>query len=189
VGKPTANGQMFTLENAIGSAFMICTSSATIGNSQCAVDNGADWTGYSDAGTTLSYDFNASNGTALFTGTVTGGGILSNAALGVGYTTGAGGTVTQITSRTTGVTLNKAAGAITLFTGAGSATPATFTVTDSAVSAADTITLSVKSATNIYLALVTAVAAGSFNVTFYTTGGTSSDAPVLNFAVVKGATS
>ena len=31
--------------------------------------------------------------------------------------------------------------------------------------------------------------AGSFNVTFFTTGGTATDTPVFSFAVIKGATS
>lgn len=106
----------------------------------------------------------------------------------LGYGTGAGGTVTQATSRTTGVTLNKPSGAITLFTAAGSATAASFTVTNSVVAATDTIVLSVKSGTNKYLTFVTAVAAGSFEITFQTTGGTASDAPVINFAVIKGVT-
>lgn len=108
---------------------------------------------------------------------------------GIGYATGAGGTVTQGTSRTTGVEVNTPTGAITLFTAAGSATPATFTVTNSAVAATDTIILNQKSGTDLYHLLVTAVAAGSFNITFFTTGGTTSEAPVINFAVIKGVTS
>lgn len=106
-----------------------------------------------------------------------------------GYSLGSGGTVTQATSRTTGVTLNKPSGAITMFTAAGSTTAATFTVTNSTVAATDVVVLSVKSATNLYDMFVSAVAAGSFNITFRTTGGTSSDAPVINFAVIKGSTS
>jgi len=106
----------------------------------------------------------------------------------IGYGTGAGGAVTQLTSRTTGVTLNKPSGAITMFTAAGSATAATFTVTNSFVAATDTISVNQKSGTNLYNFIVTAVAAGSFNITFYTTGGTASDAPVINFNVIKGVT-
>jgi len=106
----------------------------------------------------------------------------------IGYGTGAGGSVTQLTSRTTGVTLNKPTGAITMFTAAGSATAATFTVTNSYVAATDTISVNQKSGTNLYNFIVTAVAAGSFNITFYTTGGTASDAPVINFNVIKGVT-
>jgi hypothetical protein len=108
---------------------------------------------------------------------------------GLGYSTGTGGSVTQATSRTTGVTLNKQSGAITMFTAAGSATAATFTVTNSTVAATDTVILNQKSGTNLYILLITAVAAGSFNITFYTTGGTASDAPVINFNVIKGTTS
>jgi len=116
------------------------------------------------------------------------GAVLSSGTGGVGYATGAGGTVTQATSRTTGVTLNKTSGAITLFSVAGSTTPATFTVTNSTVAATDTIILNQKSGTNLYILLVTAVAAGSFNVTVYTTGGTTAEAPVINFNVIKGVT-
>jgi len=119
----------------------------------------------------------------------TNGNVLVTNAAGLGYGTGAGGTVTQATSRTTGVTLSKPTGAITMFSAAGSATAATFTVTNTLVAATDTIILNQKSGTNLYVFLVTAVAAGSFNITFYTTGGTATDAPVINFAIIKGATS
>lgn len=108
---------------------------------------------------------------------------------GVGYATGAGGTVTQITSRATGVTLSKVSGQITLFTAAGSATPATFVVTNTAVAATDTITINdVSGSTNVYWWKATP-AAGSFTVTFWTTGGTASDTPIINFTVMKGVTS
>ena len=114
------------------------------------------------------------------------GAITSTGTGGIGYATGAGGAVTQGTSRTTGVTLNKRCGAITMFTAAGSATAASFTVTNSTVGANDGIILNQASGTNLYVLLVTAVAAGSFTVTFYTTGGTTSDAPVINFVVIDG---
>lgn len=117
------------------------------------------------------------------------GNILSIGAGGLGYGTGAGGAVTQITSRSTGVTINKASADITLFTAAGSTTATTFTVTNSLVAATDTIVAVQKSGTNLYNIIVTAVGAGSFNVTFYTTGGTASDTPVFHFNVIKGANS
>jgi hypothetical protein len=114
------------------------------------------------------------------------GAIVSTGTAGIGYATGAGGTVTQGTSRTTGVTINKRCGAITMFSAAGSATAATFTVTNSTVGANDVIILNQASGTNLYDLLVTAVSAGSFNITFLTTGGTATDAPVINFAVIDG---
>lgn len=113
------------------------------------------------------------------------------AGIGAGYAAGAGagGVVTQITSRATAVTLNTYSGQVTMFAAAGSATAASFTVTNNKILATDTIVLSVASATNVYLTDVTAVAAGSFQITYFTTGGTASDSPVINFAVVHAAAS
>jgi len=153
-----------------------------------------------DGSNNLKFNYNESGGTtiatlsttgATITGTLSGtSSILSSGATaGIGYTTGAGGTVTQATSRTTGVTLNKVTGAITLVSAAGSATPQSFTVTNSAVAATDVVAVSQKSGTDKYVVLVTAVAAGSFQVTFYTTGGTTTEQPVFNFAVIKGSAS
>jgi hypothetical protein len=112
--------------------------------------------------------------------------ISSTGTLGFGLGVGAGGVVTQLTSRTTGVTLNNSTGAITLFSAAGSTTAASFTVTNSQVAANDVIILNQQTGTNLYVLLVTAVAAGSFRITLYTTGGTTTEAPVINFAVIKG---
>lgn len=106
---------------------------------------------------------------------------------GIGYNSGSA--VTQITNRTTGVTINAYAGAITLVSAAGSATPASFTVTNSAVGIDDVIILNQRSGTDLLELHVTDVAAGSFQVTFFTTGGTTSETPVINFAVVRAAAS
>jgi hypothetical protein len=125
-------------------------------------------------------------GVATGTSLTATGVIASTGTAGVGYATGAGGTVVQATNRTTGVTINKTSGAITLFSAAGSATAATFTVTNSTVAATDVIILNQKSGTDLYDLMVTAVAAGSFNITFRTTGGTTTETPVFNFAVIKG---
>jgi len=126
-------------------------------------------------------------GTLGVTGALTGAAAIksSHATSGVGYATGAGGAVTQDTSRTTTVEVNKAAGAITLVSAAGSATPFSFTVTNSAVAATDVVLLSQKSGTDKYNLEVTAVGAGSFQITAYTTGGTTTEQPVFNFAVIK----
>ena len=106
---------------------------------------------------------------------------------GLGYTNAGFGTVTQLTSRTTGVTLNKPSGEITMFTAAGASTAATFTVTNSTVGANDVVILNQKSGTNLYDLLVTEKVAGSFKLTFRTTGGTASDTPVFSFVVIKAA--
>lgn len=136
------------------------------------------------AAATGRYNFYA-GGTAqnLFSGDV-----LVFGAGSLGYTTGSGGTVTQGTSRTTGVTLNKTNGAITLFSAAGLATFQSFTVTNSTVAATDVVHVTQKSGTDLYQIFVTATAAGSFRISFATTGGTTVEQPVFNFAVIKAVT-
>lgn len=103
----------------------------------------------------------------------------------MGYGTGVGGAATQGTSRTTTVVLNTVCGAITLFSAAGSTSYQTFTVTNSKVAATDTIIVNQKSGTDKNIVLVTRVAAGAFDITFATTGGTTTEQPVFNFSVIK----
>jgi hypothetical protein len=118
------------------------------------------------------------------------GNVLVTNPAGLGYGTGSGGIVTQATSRTTAVTLNKPTGQITMFTAAGSATPAGFTVNNSLVALTDTVVLSIASgASNYYILMVGNIAAGSFNINFWTSGGTASDTLKINFAIIKGASS
>jgi len=110
----------------------------------------------------------------------------SSGVSGLGYTTGSGAAVTQATNRTTAVTCNALCGAITLFTAAGSATAASFTLNNTFIDATDVIAVSVKSSTtNLYVVSVTAVGTDSCQITFFTTGGTTPDAPVFSFAVIK----
>lgn len=116
------------------------------------------------------------------------GNVLVTGPGGLGYGTGSGGSVTQATSRTTGVTLNKTNGAITLVSAAGTTTWQTFTVTNSTVVETDVVKVCQKSGTDKYMIHVTAVTAGSFDVTFATTGGTTTEQPVFNFAVIKAVT-
>lgn len=149
--------------------------------------NGVVTFGDSDYTVTHSFGLLTFSGALSVAGNVASSGSIfsASATSGIGYTTGAGGTVTQSTSRTTGVSINKVAGAITLFSAAGSTTPATFSVTNSAVAATDVVVLSQKSGTDLYDLSVSAVAAGSFNITFNTKSGTTVEAPVINFAVIK----
>lgn len=124
-------------------------------------------------------------------GLVTAKAVLSTGATaGIGYATGAGGAVTQATNKSTGVTLNTVSGAITMNGAAlGTLTGVQFTLTNSAIAATDVIMCSIKSgaaAASWYAVQVTAVAAGSCQITVTNlTGGSLSEALVLNFVVVK----
>lgn len=112
----------------------------------------------------------------------------------VGYTTGAGGTVTQITSRTTGVTLNKPSGQITLVAGsiAGLSTQE-FTLTNSFIAATDVVLVSFGAGLTSpqYDVTVTATAAGSCKIAIHNVNNsaTPTDTPVINFVVFKGVSS
>ena len=103
-----------------------------------------------------------------------------------------GGTVTQATNRTTGVTLSTHSGQITGDDASLAAvTIATHTVTNTKVSATDVIVLSKVSGDADTNAWVSAVASGSFNVSVRNNHDSSADttAFVYNFVVIKGATS
>ena len=129
-------------------------------------------------------------GAATATSLTAAGNVLINNSSGkAGYTTGAGSGVVQATSRTTTVLLNRPTGQITLFSAAGSATATTFTVSNNTVAATDVIILNQKTGTDLYDLMVTSVSLGQFNITFRTTGGTTTEQPVFSFAVISGAVS
>jgi len=107
----------------------------------------------------------------------------------IGYGTGSGGAVTQITSAATGVTLNKGSGQITtvaLTTAA--AAEEGFVVTNSTVAATDVIVLATTYAgAGTPMLGVTNVAAGSFkiNITNLHSANALNALMVINFAVIK----
>lgn len=103
----------------------------------------------------------------------------------IGYPYEAGRTVEQATSRTTGVEINSLCGQITLVSAAGSATDATFTVTNKRVSADDVVVACVKSGTDPRRVAVTNVSDGSFKITTAAISGTTTEQPVISFMVFK----
>ena len=109
----------------------------------------------------------------------------------IGYAAGNGGAITQETSRTTGVTLNKLCGTITLFPGTLAANTSTsFTLTNSTVAAGDMLV--VNHATGGTLGLyniAVSSAAGSAVITIrnVSESASASETPVLQFLVLKGA--
>lgn len=114
---------------------------------------------------------------------------------GFGFKTGegVGGTVTQTTNRSTGVTLDALSGAITTDTTSLAAeASAAFVVTNSKVAAGDVIVLSQASGSNGGNTAVTvvAVAAGSFTIRVSNNnaaaGTAETGAIVINFVVIKG---
>ena len=114
----------------------------------------------------------------------------TSASAGVGYATGAGGVVTQLTDKSTAVTLNAICGTITMDAATlAHQTPVAFTLTNNAIAATDVVVVSVKSGgtAGAYLVSAGAVAAGSCSITLFNcqTAGNLSEAVVLSFAVIK----
>jgi len=109
---------------------------------------------------------------------------------GLGYGAGAGGAVTQITNKSTGVTLNRPCGQITM-SGASLAasTAVSFTLANSLITATDNIDANIQSGAatgGSYNLTVDAVAAGSCRVSLRNmTAGALAEALVLNISVKK----
>jgi hypothetical protein len=117
--------------------------------------------------------------------------ILISSAGKLGYATGSGGTVTQATSKSTGVTLNKSNGQITLNAAALAAdTTASFTLTNTVIAAGDVLVLnhiSGGTAGSYLLNAQSAAGSASINVRNITAGSLS-EAIVIAYAVIKAVT-
>ena len=109
----------------------------------------------------------------------------------IGYTASAQGTVTQATSKSTGVTLNKTMGKITMNAASlGAGASVTFTLTNSTISANDVVIASISGGgtAGAYWPYVSSQATGSAVIGLYNnTGGALAEAVVINFAVIHGA--
>ena len=113
----------------------------------------------------------------------------------IGYSAAAQGTVTQLTDKSTGVTLNKSAGRITMNNAALAAGAAvSFVLTNNLISANDTMIVNVASnttgsAAGAYTTYVSYLAAGSALITLRNlTAATSySEAVVINYSIIHGA--
>ena len=107
----------------------------------------------------------------------------------IGYAAAAQGTVTQLTDKSTGVTLNKSAGQITMNNATLNATTnVAFVLTNSLLSAKDVVVVNVAggtAATTSYNCWVSGHAAGSATIVLRNiTAGSLSEAVVLNFAII-----
>ena len=107
----------------------------------------------------------------------------------LGYTAEAQGTVTQLTDKSTAVTLNKSAGRITMNNASlATATNATFTLNNSFISANDTVILTIsggQATPGSYNVFANSLSAGSVSITLRNiSGGSLSEAVVINYAII-----
>ena len=123
------------------------------------------------------------------------GALIENAPVGIGYGTGAGGTVTQATSKSTAVTLNKPCGQITMNAASLAAGAVVgFVLNNSLLQGSDTIVPSIVANGVVDPALYNvwaAVSSGGANTTIYlrnVSAGALSQAIIIDFKIIKGAT-
>lgn len=107
----------------------------------------------------------------------------------IGYNAGAQGSVTQLTNKSTGVTLNASAGRITMNNAAlGATTNVAFTLTNSKIGTKDVIIVNVAGGTasnETYNCWVSGHSTGSCSFVLRNiSGGSLSEAVVLNFAII-----
>lgn len=111
----------------------------------------------------------------------------------IGYASGAGGTVTQVTSITTGVTINKVCGTIVTYNSGATVTAFTdnvFTVTNNKVSAGDIIALCLASVGNAKVFYtVENVLVGSFDIRINVMSDSTTPSRTISFAVINNVTS
>jgi len=108
---------------------------------------------------------------------------------GVGYATGSGGSVTQSTNKTTGVTINTYCGQIvTANSTLGNVATNSFTVTNNKMASTDVVMVN---ATNgNYTCVANNNSNGSFNISLTNvSGGSLSDVVYINFAIFKASNS
>ena len=108
----------------------------------------------------------------------------------IGYAPSAQGLVTQATDKSTGVTLNKSAGRITMNAASLAAnTAVSFTLTNSLISANDTIIVCISGGATAaaYTTYISSLATGSAVVTLRNlTGGALAEAVIVNYAIIHG---
>jgi len=109
----------------------------------------------------------------------------------LGYSAAAQGAVTQATSKSTGVTLNKSMGRITMNAASLAAgASVTFTLTNSFISANDVVIVTVSGGgtAGAYWPYVSSLTAGSAVIGLWnSTGGALAEAVIINFAIIHGA--
>ena len=112
----------------------------------------------------------------------------------IGYSSAAQGAVTQATDKSTGVTLNKSAGRITMNNAAlAGGAVASFVLTNSLISANDTMIVCVSSnttgsAAGAYTTYVSYLSAGTALISLRKLSATSdSEAVIINFSIIHGA--
>lgn len=139
---------------------------------------------------TPTLDITSCTGSPSLTTLTATGNIRITGAGSLGYSTGSGGAVTQLINKTTGVTLNKSNGKITMeaTTAMGAGASAVFTLTNSFIAVTDAVIANIATGgtANAYTIDVLTVATGSVGLRVVNfSAGSLTEAVVVSFAIIK----
>ena len=186
---PTANVtdaglSIYTLGNVTSQGFISTASYLNVAGNALVVGN------MSTLGSAMVTGTMSTIGNIAGAANITAGGFVF-AGSGVGYTTGTGGIVTQLTNKGTAVTLNKLSGEITLNNSQLNAgNTAAFTLNNSFIGAGDILILNCPNDTLLNYAVGSGFCvAGSCAIYIRNiTGGNLTDTPVIKFTIIKSTT-
>jgi len=189
-GYLSANNGLYSSNNYTGSYSDGIIVDYVTGNGRISVGPGDNITFYTGGPATTPVANLYSNATFSTTNVISSG-LITTTGNGVGYATGSGGVITQSTNRTTGVTLNKPTGQITLFSQAmANTTSNTFIFTNSTIAANDFLLINHWSGGTLgNYTFASNTSAGQANVTIKAINTVTAEAPVLQYVVIKGAAS
>jgi len=189
-GYLSANNGLYSSNNYTGSYSDGIIVDYVTGNGRISVGSGDNITFYTGGPATTPVANLYSNATFSTTNVISSG-LITTTGNGVGYATGSGGVITQSTNRTTGVTLNKPTGQITLFSQAmANTTSNTFIFTNSTITANDFLLINHWSGGTLgNYTFASNTSAGQANVTIKAINTVTAEAPVLQYVVIKGAAS
>ena len=164
-----------------------CTGSPTLTAPLLGTPASGDITNCTGAPT---LDITSCTGSPTLTAVTATGNIRVSGTGSLGYSTGSGGAVTQLTNKTTGVTLDKSNGKITMeaTTAILAAASAVFTLTNSFIAVTDAVIANIATGgtANAYTVDVLTVAAGSVGLRVTNiSAGSLSEAVVVSFAIIK----
>lgn len=185
-GAMETNGRL-TLATAGAAAITLAVGKTGNANFGWYIDNAGNmiWTN----GTTGDTEMQRSAPNTL---QLTNTGLLSTSpSVGLGYGTGAGGTVSQATSRSTAVTLNTICGSInTAAVALANGASTSFTVNNTSVTGSDMVIVMGNGGTFTDLCRVYNVSGGTFGITYTNnSGGSDSTSHSISFMIIKGVTS
>lgn len=198
INSPTPNGNLEVVDTAANNTGHIVVYSTDDPSLTLIYTGNQAWTAWVDSSVNNAFRIGGTNsGLALATPYLTISavgetGVRINTPEGLGYGTGAGNVVTQLTDKSTGVTIHYPCGVITMHdANLNAGASVTFTLTSNKIAVTDTVIVNTADTFgDDYTVVAHHIAAGSCKIRVTNiSGGNLSEAVKINFAVIKAVSS